>query len=96
MAMPSASFEGRLLHADLCEQAAAYAFHISQNHPFVDGNNRTALAAALVFLDLNGIELADTDKELYTLMMKAARGSLQKAKIAEGFHRLSVKKRPRG
>ncbi len=39
--------------------AAAYAFHLCQNHPFVDGNKRVALASALVFLDLNGILLSD-------------------------------------
>jgi len=56
LAMPAATFEGRFLHRDLYQQAAAYAFHLCQNHPFVDGNKRTALAAALVFLSLNGVE----------------------------------------
>ena len=42
LAMPSASFEGKYLHKDLYEQGAAYAFHICQNHPFIDGNKRTA------------------------------------------------------
>lgn len=52
-----ASFAGQVLHADIFEMAAAYLFHIVQNHPFIDGNKRTGLIAALVFLDLNGIEL---------------------------------------
>jgi death-on-curing protein len=39
VAMPSASFGSDYLHADICEMAAAYAFHIAQNHPFIDGNN---------------------------------------------------------
>ena len=63
LAMPSASFEGKYLHKDLYEQGAAYAFHICQNHPFIDGNKRTALATALVFLSLNGIELEDPNEE---------------------------------
>ena len=69
LAMPLASFEGKYLHKDLYELAAAYAFHICQNHPFIDGNKRAALAAALVFLGLNGIELEDPKEELYELMM---------------------------
>ena len=58
-AMPAVTFGGRFLHGDLCEMAAAYLFHLVQNHPFVDGNTRTAPASALVFLDLNGVELQD-------------------------------------
>lgn len=46
-----------LLHQSLFEMAAAYLFHIARNHPFVDGNKRTALAAALVFLWLNDREI---------------------------------------
>ncbi len=52
-AMPQATFDGRFVHRDLFDMAAAYAFHVAQNHPFVDGNKRTGLAAALVFLDLH-------------------------------------------
>jgi len=48
---PQASFGGEYVHHGLYEMAAAYAFHIAENQPFVDGNKRTALAAALVFLD---------------------------------------------
>ena len=44
VAMPYASFHDTFLHADIFEMAAAYAFHVSQNHPFIDGNKRTALA----------------------------------------------------
>ncbi len=64
LAMPRATFQGKLPHEDAFDQAAAYAFHIYQNHPFVDGNKRTALAAALVFLDLNGVQLSDPDDRL--------------------------------
>ena len=59
LAMPGTTFEGQYLHKDLYDQAAAYAFHLWQNHPFLDGNKRTALASALVFLSLNGMELND-------------------------------------
>ncbi|MDI6800525.1 MAG: type II toxin-antitoxin system death-on-curing family toxin [Thermodesulfovibrionales bacterium] len=46
IAMPSASFYRTFLHSDIFEMAAAYVYHISQNHPFIDGNKRTALASA--------------------------------------------------
>ena len=91
LAMPSSSFEGKYLHKDLFEQAAAYAFHICQNHPFIDGNKRTALATALVFLDLNGIALEDPKEELYELMMKVTGGRATKAEIAKKF--LGLKKK---
>ena len=81
-AMPHASFQSQFIHADLFEMAAAYAFHISQNHPFVDGNKRTALAAALVFLELNGISLKDPEEKLYHSMMSLASGKLDKAGFA--------------
>jgi death-on-curing protein len=92
LAMPSSSFEGEYLHGDLFEQAAAYAFHICQNHPFVDGSKRTALATALVFLDLIGIELNDPKEELYGLMMKVAGGKGTKAELARKFQSLKIKK----
>ncbi len=93
LAMPSATFEGTYLHGNLYEQAAAYAFHICQNHPFVDGNKRTALASALVFLSLNGIELEDPKEELYQLMMDVSGKGKGKVEIAAVFRRLHVGKR---
>ncbi len=51
LAMPAARFGGRYLHGDLLEMAAAYLFHIEQNHPFIDGNKRTGTVAAIVFQD---------------------------------------------
>jgi death on curing protein len=54
---PRATAFGELLHTDLFEMAAAYLFHIVKNHAFLDGNKRTALVAALVFLDINGVSL---------------------------------------
>ncbi len=96
LAMPSSSFEGKYLHKDLYDQASAYAFHLCQNHPFIDGNKRTALASALVFLSLNGIELDDPNEELYSLMMKVSGKGERKASIAAEFrrlHRPSTKKK---
>lgn len=89
IAVPRASFGGQTLHADLFEMAAAYAFHICQNHPFLDGNKRVALASALVFLDLNGVNISDPEERLYPMMMKVARGDAGKPLIAETFRNLA-------
>lgn len=54
VAAPQATFDGEPLISDAIETAAAYLFYLCRNHPFVDGNKRTALAACLVFLAANG------------------------------------------
>jgi len=89
-AMPYASFSGSFLHADIYEMAAAYAFHISRNHPFVDGNKRTALVSALVFLEMNGVSISDNQGELYDVMMSIASGHLNKAEFAKILRELKV------
>ena len=86
--MPGASFGGERLHRDLHEMAAAYAFHISQNHPFVDGNKRTGLACALVFLELNGVSTMDPEQRLFQAMVDVATGALDKIGIAGVFRSL--------
>jgi len=83
LAMPQASFGGEWLHRDLHEMAAAYAFHLCQNHPFVDGNKRTALVCALVFLELNGISIEDPAGRLYEALMDIASGSMEKLRLAD-------------
>ncbi|OPZ50179.1 MAG: Toxin Doc [Firmicutes bacterium ADurb.BinA052] len=90
LAMPQASFGGEFLHRDIFEAAAAYAFHICNNHPFVDGNKRTALTCGLVFLELNAIETRDPDGTLYAAMIDVASGRLGKQQLADIFRTLSV------
>ena len=92
LAQPEASFAGSWLHGDLYEMASAYAFHISQNHPFFDGNKRTALACALVFLELNGVSITDPKGELKEAMLRAASGRLDKAELANLLRRLPKEK----
>jgi death-on-curing protein len=89
IAIPEAGFDGKFLHQDIFEMAAAYALHICRNHPFVDGNKRTALACSLVFLELNGISLLDPEEQLYIAMMDVASGKLDKKRLAEILHGLS-------
>ena len=61
IAQPCATFGGRYLHADLFEMAAAYLFHVVQNHPFIDGNKRVGAVAAIVFLELNAVEVSTSE-----------------------------------
>jgi len=90
IALPKSTFDGVFLHGDLFEMAAAYVFHICQNHPFVDGNKRVALVAGLVFLELNGISIEDPRGELYSLMMRVAAGKTGKDAIAATLKRFSA------
>lgn len=78
----SATFDGQFLHQSLFEMAAAYLYHLAQNHPFVDGNKRVALASSLTFLWMNDVEIdADVD-ELTELVLGVAQGSTSKAEVA--------------
>lgn len=87
LAQPSAGFGEQYFHADLYEMAAAYLFHIAKNHPFVDGNKRTALACSLVFLSINKVEIDVDELELEELTVAAAQGRADKAAIADFFRK---------
>lgn len=89
VAMPEARFSGNYLHADIFEMAAAYLFHLCQNHPFVDGNKRVALASCLVFLDINGITIFDPNQELYDLVIDVTLGKAKKKEISTFLRNLS-------
>lgn len=82
LAQPQTTFGGELLHPTLYEQAAAYLFHLSRNHPFIDGNKRTALAIMITFLSLNQHQLTLSQDETYTLVMGVAQGDISKAELA--------------
>lgn len=83
--MPEAGFGSHYLHADLFEMAAAYLYHIVQNHPFIDGNKRTGAMAAFVFLKLNGLTLDADESAFESLVLKTAQGQIDKSAIAEFF-----------
>ena len=89
VAMPMSTFGGEYLHPDLYEMAAAYLFHIVKNHPFIDGNKRTGTAAALVFLELNGIEVDADDAEFEKLVLDVVENRAAKSTVAEYFRRNS-------
>lgn len=87
--MPQASFGGEYLHANLFEMAAGYAFHIAENQPFLDGNKRTALGAAMVFLEDNGFEFRADDLSLYDAMIAIANKQMDKYDLANLLKDLS-------
>ena len=68
---------------DLCRLAAAYAFGIIRNHPFVDGNKRTGFMAAYVFLKINGVDLVSGEVETTTAVMALASGEKDEAQFAD-------------
>jgi death-on-curing protein len=68
---------------DIAALAAAYAFGIARNHPFVDGNKRTALVAMETFLALNGHDLAVDDAACVVTMLRLAAGELEEQALAD-------------
>ena len=81
MAQPEATFEGQFLHSFPFGMAAAYAYHISQNQPFIDGNKRVALDCALTFLELCEITIEDPEGKLYQAMIDIANKHMGKEKL---------------
>lgn len=73
---------------DVFDVAAAYAFHLAESQAFVDGNKRTGMAAALVFLAGNGVIVPEATAELYAAMIAIAERRLDKAGFAELLRRL--------
>jgi death on curing protein len=82
VAQPMASFGGEFLH-DLLEMAAALLVSLVGNHPFVDGNKRTGLAAMLMFLELNGYSVDESTRALVDLTLAVASGLMSKAQVAQ-------------
>jgi death-on-curing protein len=75
---PQSSFGGKSPFADVIDVAAAYLFYICRNHPFLDGNKRTAMMAAIVFLRLNGIEPAPDSERWEKLILDVAAGKIDR------------------
>jgi death-on-curing protein len=85
IAVPASSFGGEYLCADFYEMAAAYLFHIVKDHPFVDGNKRTAALTSYVFLKLNGLHLIASEDEYEKIVLGVAEGKIDKTAIAGFF-----------
>lgn len=68
---------------DLAALAASYAYGIAKNHPFIDGNKRTALVVMRTFLAANGAEFVASQQDKYITILKLAEGSLEEDELAE-------------
>lgn len=88
---PQMGFGGEYFHPDIFTMAGAYLFHISRNHPFLDGNKRAAAAAAVVFLIMNGVHLRSDEAGLERITLAAAQGQIGKPEIAEFFRSIAQK-----
>ncbi|KKQ49284.1 MAG: Death-on-curing family protein [candidate division TM6 bacterium GW2011_GWF2_38_10] len=87
LTQPQTSFAGHYLHKNIFMMAAAYTFHIIKNHPFVDGNKRTGMAAAITFLHLNGYTVNFSQENFCQLAINIATSKLSKKKLAEIFEK---------
>jgi len=67
--------------------AAAYAFGISSNHPFVDGNKRTALLVSFAFLDVNASEVIASQEDAFLIILGLAAGEITEEQLAQWFER---------
>lgn len=92
LAQPEASFGGEYVHSTIFEMAAAYGFHICQNHPFFDGNKRTSLIAMYTFLYVNGFQLKSDKKSLFALIIDLADGKVTKEELTIYLEKHCVKK----
>lgn len=85
---PQSSFGGKSPYADLVEIAGAYLFYLCGNHPFIDGNKRTAMMAAIVFLRLNEIEPAPDSDEWERLVLDVASSKLDRGETTRRLRKL--------
>ena len=92
-ALPKQQAFGTELYPTVFEKAAVYARNIIGAHPFVDGNKRTAMSVAAVFLELNGYELVAKEGEIEKFALRTIRKKLAIEKIAVWFKRNTRKSR---
>lgn len=85
VATPQATFGGEFLHTSIPSMAAAYLFHLCQNHAFIDGNKRVGANSAITFLLMNGWEPTFDEEELVQMVLLVASGVLGKSGVIEAF-----------
>ena len=93
VAAPQATFGGESPFKDLAEVSAAYLFYLCRNHPFLDGNKRTALGACIVFLRLNGIEPQADGPEWEALTLAVAASDIDRDEATKRLRKLLPKRR---
>lgn len=85
---PQATSFGSSPFADLIEVAAAYLFYLCRNHPFVDGNKRVGMTAAIVFLKLNGLQPAPDSDEWESLVLDVAASRINREQTTQRLRSL--------
>lgn len=80
----------------MAELAAAYAFGLAKNHPFVDGNKRTAFVVSVTFLLLNGFDITASEKDVVEIFLRLAGGDITEKQLASWFstHVVPIRKEP--
>jgi len=91
VAQAKAMYGGSYLHQGIYSMAAAYTFHLVNNHPFVDGNKRVGLYAGLVFLEMNGHVVKVDPDELASLIIGVASSRISKDEVADFYRSHSSK-----
>ncbi|MBM4056243.1 MAG: type II toxin-antitoxin system death-on-curing family toxin [Planctomycetes bacterium] len=91
LARPMATFDRNDLYSDLFSKAAALMHSIIKNHPFIDGNKRTAIASASIFLIRNGFQITASNKELERFTLKVVSKKTGIEEIAKWFKKYSTK-----
>lgn len=94
VARPQASFGGQDLYTNIFDKAAALLQSLLKNHPFVDGNKRTALTSVGIFLELNGWELKNAHEDEVEFAIKVDNQNLTLDQISEWLKQYSVKINP--
>ena len=87
--MPQQTFGDEYLHDDIFSMAAAYAFHIGEAQAFLDGNKRTGVLAAVIFLDINDIRIVEQDDLVYLAMIEIAERKRTKGELANLLRELA-------
>jgi death on curing protein len=88
VAAPQATFGGESPFSDLVEVAAAYLFYLCRNHPFLDGNKRTAMTSAIVFLRLNGIRTSPDGPDWEALVLDVAASRIDREETTARLRKL--------
>lgn len=91
IARPMAAVGGSDLYPDIFTKAAALMYSLIKNHPFIDGNKRTAITSSSIFLLRNGFQIIASNKELEQFTLEAASTKIEIEKIVKWFKKHSVK-----
>lgn len=88
IAQPQATFDGNFLHPSIGEMAVAYAYHLIKKHAFLDGNKRTGIFSAIVFLEKNKVSVKLSQKQFYQIAVDVAVSKISKTDLAQIFNNM--------